>query len=188
MTDDGHQGHGSRPKKHHYVPAGYLAQFTQRGSGRDSELFAFDLKTGEQRQSTPGNEGYKKYLYKINGDDPLAIEHALATLDEDFANELLPSIVSSQELPSSQERMGSLLTFVGLQAVRTARFIGAMRDHDDELMRGLVDMIAHEEGRFRTILHRFEQATGQRTPPITPDEFKASFDNLTLPPSLNQTK
>uniref|UniRef100_UPI00403F6403 DUF4238 domain-containing protein n=1 Tax=Paenibacillus sp. FSL R5-0519 TaxID=2921648 RepID=UPI00403F6403 len=45
--------------RHHYVPAFHLSLFTQDGN-KNSLLWVFDQKTGNQRESVPESVGYEK--------------------------------------------------------------------------------------------------------------------------------
>jgi hypothetical protein len=148
------------PKKHHYVPQFYLAGFTQLGA-TDDLLYVFDGETGKQRPSKPINEGYKKHLYRIDGDDPSAVESMFSNVENE-ASHIFREIVATRALPSKPADMGSLLTFAALQAVRPSHRMQWLDKANVATTRTILDVITAHEDRFRALVTRFEQNTGKR--------------------------
>lgn len=67
----------SEPRRHHYCPAGYLANFATP-CDRNGRIIVVNPKTAQERPSTPNNEAHERDFYKIDTDgssvDPFALE------------------------------------------------------------------------------------------------------------------
>lgn len=74
----------NQPRKHHYCPAGYLANFSSPIT-RDGKLCVTDVKTADKRSSTPNNEGHQRDFYRIDVDsdreDPFILEKEFAKIE-----------------------------------------------------------------------------------------------------------
>jgi len=52
-------------RRHHFLPASYLAGFTDSGNARD-HLHVFDLRTRKIRRAKPSSVAYEKDLYRLD--------------------------------------------------------------------------------------------------------------------------
>ena len=77
----------NRPRKHHFVPAFYLAGFTASDT-EDDRLYVFDQEQVRQWPSTPKNAGYEHDFYAVDlgpDVDPACFElDVLARIEPDF--------------------------------------------------------------------------------------------------------
>lgn len=106
-------------------------------------------------------------------------------MDDSFASAVLPEIVKSCALPPSPERMGCLLTFIGLQAVRTARFRRNQERFSDEMKRIMVDIITLNDDRFSAAIKRYERDVGPLPSKIDREELRVSATTGRMPRDRN---
>ncbi|KFM92954.1 DUF4238 domain-containing protein [Paenibacillus macerans] len=106
-------------KKHHFVPASHLALFTQDGT-KDSILWVFDQKNGNQWDAVPESVGYQKHLYRVDLPDtePDAIEDVFACVEENTVP-IIKEICNSRKMPEGNEEYNWLINYIALLAERT---------------------------------------------------------------------
>lgn len=129
--------------RHHYIPQFYLANFAKKERKR-SKIWVTDKAQRRQWTTTPTKAAHRRNYYRISDpsvDDPDEIEHALASIESNVAP-LLPRIVESEQLPTSDDEYSILLNFVGLMAVRVPGSRNATNNltevFNKQLLRGLV--------------------------------------------------
>lgn len=92
------------PKKQHFVPASYLAGFTN--PQESNRLWVYSKQGDEPRPSTPKEEGYERYLYaaeQADGTvDKASVERSLASLDQQGAS-LIADIEAGHALTTQQQ-------------------------------------------------------------------------------------
>jgi hypothetical protein len=103
-------------RKHHYVPAGYLAGFAVP-EARVSHLLVFDLELRHTRVSTPNAEACEKDYHRIDmpGVAPDFYETLLAQFEA-----TVPSAIRSLEADpvSLHDHLSVVLNFMALTAIR----------------------------------------------------------------------
>lgn len=104
---------------HHYVPEFYLAGFTLSGD-RDDLLWVRDHKQKKSWQARPANAAGERDFYRIDGEEPNAVEQALGDL-ENHAAEVLRRIQATRALPEGDD-LGTLLGFLAFQITRVPQF------------------------------------------------------------------
>ena len=112
----------NRTKKHHYIPAFYLAGFTESGS-KDGRLFVFDQGKIESWPSKPENAGYQRDFYAVDlgpDVDPAVFETEVLARVESECSRVVRETIASQTLPVRAE-FNVLLNFVAVMATRTPR-------------------------------------------------------------------
>jgi hypothetical protein len=144
-------------KKHHYVPASYLAAFTAE-RGQEGALHVFDRLTGARRESSPRKEGYRNRFYEVPGAEPLAMERALANA-ETRAMPIISKMIDQQRFPADRDAQALMIAFVALQYARvpavlesigrTAQAVGrevhGYQQPDDAFTRRVVAAMTPEE-------------------------------------------
>ncbi len=112
----------SPPRRHHYVPAFYLAQFTEGGK-RDSRLFVFDQSQTKSWPSTPDGTGHKRDFYAVDlGPEthPATFEaKVMSDLDGEFSS-VVKKVLSEKQVPSGED-LNALLNFVASSMARNPR-------------------------------------------------------------------
>lgn len=112
----------SPPRRHHYVPAFYLAQFTLEGN-RDSRLFVFDQSRVKSWPSTPDGAAHKRDFYAVDlGPDthPATFEaKVMSEIDGKFSS-VVRKTTSEKRIPKGEDLV-TLLNFVASSMARTPR-------------------------------------------------------------------
>lgn len=110
----------SNPRKHHVVPAFYLAGFTRNGL-QTGTLHVFDYSTGKRYRSTPRTACRETDFYRIEepGVDPNQIERLMAW-HEGVVAPFVQSIASSGSV-TDRRQIGETLALAALLAVRSRR-------------------------------------------------------------------
>lgn len=107
----------NQPRKHHYVPKFMLAGFTRQGTA-SGELHVVDLKRRQLRRSTPLNEGHARDHFRVDADDPFAVEKTVDRTVEGPAAAVLSEIIQRGQLPHEPEKRGALMSLIAMLAVR----------------------------------------------------------------------
>jgi hypothetical protein len=151
-------------KKHHYIPACYLAGFTKEGKRTSTFLCARKDNT-HQYGTNPNDSCAKSRYYKVDTlhADPLYIENWYAEKVEPMIGKTLEFISKNHILPTGDE-MESLLLLVATLYLRTPNFrssVFAPQKHIDKIIMSalandsnLYDSIAtraHEKGDISSI-------------------------------------
>lgn len=105
-------------KKHHFVPAFHLSLFTQDGT-KESTLWVFDQKNGNQWKAVPGSVGFQNHLYRVDlpETEPDAIEDAFAHIENNVAP-IIKKVCNSKSIPKG-EKYNWLINYIALLAERT---------------------------------------------------------------------
>ena len=136
------------PRRHHYVPAFYLAGFTLQGS-RNSELFVFDCGQAKSWKSTPGKTGHQRDFYSVDlGSDVHSgtFESKVLSEVDGRCSRVIRETISSRRLPEGED-FSVLLNFVALSFVRiprTRQLVNQVTDH--VLQQKVRSLISTEEG------------------------------------------
>lgn len=128
-------------RRHHFLPQGYLAGFTDTGR-KDGSLHVLDLKARRSFRTTPLKVAVEKDFKRIDIEGkPLdAIESALAPI-EDRAIQAIRRVVESGEFPNDSDHnlILNLLSLVLAQNPKSRRSLNRMRTHEaDEKLKWLV--------------------------------------------------
>ena len=124
----------SPPRRHHYVPAFYLAQFTIEGS-RNGRLFVFDQHRLNSWLSTPDGTAHQRDFYAIDiGSDvhPATFEAKVLSELDGKSSSIVHKLLSDKEAPTGED-LNVLLNFVAVSMARIPR------------TRQLVDQVASHE-------------------------------------------
>lgn len=135
-------------RRHHFLPQGYLAGFTDSGR-KDGTLHVLDLKERRSFRTSPLNVAVEKDFKRVDIEGkPLdAIENALAPI-EDQAIQAIRRVTDSGEFPSNSDHnlILNLLSLVLAQNPKSRRSLNRTRARDaDEKLKWLVASQANWE-------------------------------------------
>ena len=138
----------NRPRKHHYVPAFYLAGFTVSGLD-DARLHVFDQSQIKTWPATPRTTGYARDFYTIDlgpGVDPAGFESGVLARVEGESSPVIRTAIETERLPEGRD-FDVLLNFVAVMAVRTPRIRGLVGQVTNLVVKEAVQsLVATDEG------------------------------------------
>ena len=141
-------------RRHHFVPQGYLAGFTDDGT-RNGKLTVLDLESGKIFPANPRKVATNRDFNRIdlNGLSPDVVERELG----DFEGKAISSIRQLQERGrdmSNDERSDivTLMTLLVVRNPRRRRRFSDARRHADRVLR---DILASDRGIYE---HHFAKA------------------------------
>jgi hypothetical protein len=135
-------------RRHHFLPQGYLAGFTDSGR-KDGTLHVLDLKERRSFRTSPLNVAVVKDFKRIDieGQPADAVESALAPI-EDRAIQAIRRVTESGEFPSDSDHnlILNLLSLVLAQNPKSRRSLNCTRERAaDEKLQWLVASRANWE-------------------------------------------
>jgi hypothetical protein len=115
----------AEPRRHHFVPACWLAGFTETGD-KDGKIWVTDFRRKKQWPSSPGNAGFIRDFYRLSDEelDPVIVEKGLSQIEGVIAP-ILKSIDKEMREPHADE-LDALLYFIAIQWARVPAFRPAM--------------------------------------------------------------
>lgn len=135
-------------RRHHFLPQGYLAGFTDSGR-KDGMLYVLDLDESRSFRTCPLNVAVEKDFKRVDieGLPPDVIENALAPI-EDRAIQAIRRVTESREFPADADHnlILNLLSLVIVQNPKSRRNLNGVRTRvADEKLRWLVASQANWE-------------------------------------------
>jgi hypothetical protein len=122
------------PRKHHYVPQFYLRGFTDD----KKQLLVTDRPTEKVFRTNPTNVAAQRDFNTIEGEDPHAVEKALA----EFEGKVAPAverIKAAQSLANTEDR-NALMNLICSLAIRNPRQRATINDFTGEIMQMMLEM------------------------------------------------
>jgi hypothetical protein len=144
----GPQAMQSLARRHHFLPQGYLAGFTDTGR-KDGSLHVLDIKTQRSFFTSPLNVAVEKDFKRVDieGRAIDAIETALAPI-EDRAVQAIRRVVESEEFPNDADHnlILNLLSLVLSQNPKSRRALNSTRarEADEKLSRLISSQVTWE--------------------------------------------
>lgn len=131
-------------RKHHFVPRGYLAGFTDDGT-IDGRLSVLDVISRSIFQTNPGNVGAERDFNRIDvtGKDPDDLERALGEF-EGRAISVMREIQASGKLPPDKE-LNYVLNLMALIVIRNPRMRKTMAAAMSQTTRIISDLLASDK-------------------------------------------
>jgi hypothetical protein len=162
---------GKPARRHHYVPQGYLAGFTDRGT-RDGQLFVYDLARHLCSPTRPRNVAFERDFNRIEvaGQDPDALERAFGEF-EDRAISVIRGIQARDELPADEE-FSFVINLMALFVARNPRNRGIMNQAEDHTVRVIGDMLASDKQLYE---HHMARAKADG---FVPQDCEVSFEAM----------
>ena len=107
-------------RKHHYLPQGYLAAFTDTGH-KSGKLYVFDVSNGTRFRTSPKNVAAERDFNRVNLENVSAdcIEKAWSPF-EGRAVKAIRNVIRTEQFPD-QENYNDILNLLCLIAVRNPR-------------------------------------------------------------------
>ncbi len=142
----------TEPRKHHYVPAFYLAGFTPSGE-REDFLWVHDLQQqGRKWRARPDNAAHERDYYRIEqeGVPANAVEQAFGIFEGQAAT-ALESIATTRAVPRG-ENLATALNFVALQIVRVPTFRAMIERNMVELSKWQMKMVFGDPRAFEFVM------------------------------------
>lgn len=125
-------------RKHHYLPQGYLAAFTNTGK-KDGLLYVLELDKGTWFRTSPKNVAAKRDFNRVDieGHSPDVIEQALSPV-EALMIEACRRVIQTQAYPNDED-INYILNLLGLIAVRNPK----LRTSFNKAREHMMNMISH---------------------------------------------
>jgi len=158
-------------KNHHFVPQGYFAGFTDRGT-RDGQLWVDDRVSDTVFKTKPRNVGAERDFSRIevDGRDPDALEQALGGF-EARAVSVIRGIQTRGKLPADEEFI-HVINLMALLVVRNPRFRENRNKARDREVRVIGHMLVSDKRCFEYHVARAKAAG------FIPQDSEVSFETM----------
>ena len=130
------------PRKHHYVPQFYLRGFTDD----KKQLLVTDRPTEKVFRTNPTNVAAQRDFNTIAGEDPHAVEKAMA----EFEGKVAPAverIKAAQSFANTEDR-NALMNLICSLAIRNPRQRATINDFTGEIMQMMLEMALATKERW----------------------------------------
>ena len=148
-----------KPRRHHYCPAAYLANFALPNK-RDGKILVTSKDSGLDRPSTPNNEAHQRDFYRIETQDekidPFGLEKEFSTI-ESPALAGIRKAINSNKLPSDED-MSWIINFIGLLAVRVPSRRNRWAGFMESIYKKVLRMQTSSEERYISTLKNIEKS------------------------------
>jgi len=147
----------STARRHHYIPQGYLAAFTNTGT-KGGQFWVMEVKSGNCFLTSPKNVGVVRDFNRINTDgQPIdALESALASFEGE-AIEVIRRVISSRTFPNTAD-FNVILNLVGLIAVRNPRGRDTFNEAREQTLHMIGDLLVSDHRIFESHMRRAVEA------------------------------
>lgn len=131
-------------RRHHYLPQGYLAAFTDSGL-KDGQFCVLDVQTGNSFRTSPLNVAAERDFNRIEvpGHRPDAIENALAPFEGEAAS-AIRRIIDTEAFPTDSD-WNLILNLLGLIAVRNPKLRGSFNRSREQVLRRVSDLLVSDK-------------------------------------------
>lgn len=144
-------------RKHHYLPQGYLAAFTDTGT-KDGQFYVLEMDNGNGFRTSPKNVAAKRDFNRVDieGHPPDAIEQALSPV-EALMIEACRRVIQTQAYPNDGD-INYILNLVGLVAVRNPKLRTSFNKTREHTMRIIGHMLVSEKEVFEHHTRKAKEA------------------------------
>ncbi len=134
----------STARRHHYLPASYLAGFTESGNKND-QFFVLEVQTGKSFKTSPKNVAVERDFNRVNvsGIALDAIETALSPFEEE-AVQAIRTVSKSANFPVDMD-YHRILNFLCLIAVRNPALRETVNRSREQVLRIIAEMVVSDE-------------------------------------------
>jgi hypothetical protein len=176
----------SAPRRHHFIPAGFLAGFTEEG-GRDGTLWVYDIEKKSWRKSKPENEAHRRDFYTMESSsgDPFELEKMLGKDLEGPAINAICEIKETKVLPG-KEGLEYLISFIGLLATRIPahrEWITVVHSSGSER---IMDLVLSSKKMYENTLKNMKESGQEFDKNVTYEQMKEFFERGEYTFELNQ--
>lgn len=167
-------------RRHHFVPQGYLAGFTDKGT-RDGQLTVFDCKSRRIFQTKPKKVAVQRDFnrFDLEGHPPDMVEQALGDF-EGKAISVIHKIRTNEPLPADDE-LSYVMNLMALLFVRKPRLRESMNKAIKHSREIIMDRLGANEGIYN---HHFKEAKKNEFIPkdaeLSFERFVAERNNYTI--------
>lgn len=147
----------STARRHHYIPQGYLAAFTDTGT-KEGQFWVREVESGECFSTSPKNVGVARDFNRVDADgQPIdALESALAAFEGD-AVEVIRKVLVSRTFPDAID-FNVILNLVGLIAVRNPRRRDSFNQAREQTLHMIGDLLVSDRRIFETHVRKAAEA------------------------------
>jgi hypothetical protein len=155
-------------RKHHYLPQGYLAGFTDSGA-KDGRFFVLEVETGNSFITSPKNVAAERDFNRveIDGKDPDVLEQALAPFERFAANAILR--VEKKEVFPNDEDFSDLINLLCLIAVRNPHLRKSFNRSRELLVRRIAELLVSDKKLWEHNVKKAKES-GKSVPSNVPFE------------------
>lgn len=147
----------SQPRKHHYVPAFYLAGFTANGD-RKGPLHVLDLQAGRRWQSTPDDAGCERDFYRLeNGaEDPVAVERLFGAI-ESRAAAVVRTVFETGKIPEGDD-YAALCEFLATLTIRVPGTLAMIDNLYEEILKKVARLMVSSPEQWSRQMDQLREA------------------------------
>jgi hypothetical protein len=193
----------SQDRRHHFVPAFYLAQFTSALS-QEADLWVFDLEQNRSWKSTPRGAGHQRDFNRLDvpGLDPLAVEKDIFGTVESLAAPVIKGWCSRANgtlslarpaFATTIDEISAVISFIAAQTIRVPQVRERIDRFNVQLARMVLDLTIESDASFAKAQEDNEHlrdSTREDVRELLRDpEFNISLDNAgymqSLLPAMN---
>lgn len=142
-------------RHHHFLSQCYLRGFTKNGS-KKSRLIALDLEKRRHFETNPRNVGGIRDFNRIEveGVDQEILEKSLSDFESDAAT-ALRAVAEGADFTG--ERMETILTLIGLLAVRSPQMRETMRQFQEEIAQKVMSLALATKERWESQVEQMRE-------------------------------
>lgn len=144
-------------RKHHYLPQGYLAAFTDTGA-KDGQFYVLDPDTGKCFRTSPKNVASQRDFNRVDvdGHPPDVVEQALSPV-EGLMIEACRRVIETQAYPSDED-YNYILNLIGLIAVRNPKLRASFNRASAHSMNIISHMLVSNKQTFEHHIGKAKEA------------------------------
>jgi len=144
-------------RKHHYLPQGYLAAFTDTGT-KDGQFYVLEPDNGNCFRTSPKNVAAKRDFNRVDieGHPPDAIEQALSPVEAKMI-EACRRVIQTQSYPNDED-INYLLNLLGLIAVRNPKLRTSFNKAREHTLKIIGQMLVLDKKAFEYHMEKARKA------------------------------
>ena len=161
-------------RKHHYIPLGYLAAFTDSGT-KDGQFYVLDVGSRKAFRTSPSNVAAERDFNRVDieGHSPDAVENSLAPFEGE-AVAAIRRVIKTRTYPSNND-WNYILNLIALLAVRTPRFRKSFNRSRKQALRIRLDLLVSDEKIWEKHVQKAKEA-GEDFPDASFEKFKSFIE------------
>jgi len=163
-------------RRHHYLPQGYLAAFTDSGL-KDGQFCVLDVQTGHSFRTSPLNVAAERDFNRVEvpGHRPDAIESALAPFEGEAAA-AIRRVIDTEAFPTDSD-WNLILNLLGLIAVRNPKLRGSFNRSREHALRLVSDLLVSDRRLWDNHVKKAREAGEHIDDSVSFEEIKKFVDD-----------
>lgn len=163
-------------RKHHYIPQGYLAGFTDTGT-KKGKLYVLDTKTGNGFKSALENVAAERDFNRVDleGEDLDKLEQAMSAFEDD-AIVALRRTARTNAFPTDND-FNYLINLLGLFAIRNPQLRESMNRSREQVVHLIGNLLVSDEKIWEHHIKKARQAGEQIPEGVSFQEVKRFIEN-----------